>query len=620
MVIQRCFLSQHSKKAIIRVFLPMMLLAFSALLSSPLFADSVTASLNKTVSIENEIVQLTLRADFSDTGNGPDLTPLERDFTILGKSQNSQFSFNLGTSTALNFWVVNLMPKSVGTFEIPPIKIGDHSSQPIRLVIKNSPQLLDSNGNPPVIIKAETSDIEPYLQQEVIIRVELLTSVSLTNVNRSVPSHPDLVVERLSDDQMTYQNVNGTEYQVITREYLAFPQRSGLLMLPPQSIQAMVSTSTGRRMIKVQSEPLGLQVLPIPASYTGNAWLPSQGIKIDTRLRKTTESPRVGDTLIWTIDIKAKGALPEQILPVDFASTRDYKLYPSTPDFSTQKSSDGVVGQQSISIEVVPTTPGLLTLPDVRIDYWDTEIRALQTAVSKTAPIEIAPLPFADDSETNSSTSANESSPSMANPLPAQTRSVAPISLAKKTDTDNTTTNKNNSPSSNDLSHVTDDTKIVSHSLSVKEYAIIGFGLLALGSLAMWVFNAWTQRKARPEADLKVPTLEEFAALNTLDEQSAFEELVNCCRANNLAQLRPSLLEWARHRWGDSEIRGVEDIKRLTTVKVTQLLMEAELMMYSSNPAHEWYGAPLADALEEFYSGFAKPSQESQLKNLYPNF
>ena len=118
------------------------------------------------------------------------------------------------------------------------------------------------------MLKTEVSEIEPYLQQEVILSVKLYTSVALQNANRSIPSHPDLVIERLADDQMNYQTVNGTQYQVITRDYLAFPQRSGLLTIPPQSIQAMINTSTGRRMIKVQSEPLNLQVTPIPASYT----------------------------------------------------------------------------------------------------------------------------------------------------------------------------------------------------------------------------------------------------------------------------------------------------------------------------------------------------------------
>lgn len=611
MVIKHYFLSLISQNKPSRLFFSLMTTLLFITLSSSLHAASVTASLNKNVATENEVVQLTLRADFSDTGNGPDLSPLERDFDILGKSQNSQFSFNLGTSTALNFWVVTLMPKSVGTVEIPPIKIGDHESQPIRLTIKSSPQLLDSNGNPPVMLKTEVSEIEPYLQQEVILSVKLYTSVALQNANRSVPSHPDLVIERLIDDQMNYQTVNGTQYQVITREYLAFPQRSGQLTIPPQTIQAMINTSTGRRMIKVQSEPLNLQVTPIPASYTGDAWLPSKKVTVSTTLSQTNDAPRVGDTLIWTIDIKAEGALPEQIPTLDFNSTRDYKLYPKPPKFDNQKTANGVIGSQSISVEVVPTEQGTLTLPDITITYWDTENRTISTASASTKSIEIAPLP-----NTSGKTNASANKPTISDPLPAQTRSVAPISLAKKPAEKATPPTQTGSQENG----VNLEVQQTESGFSLRHYLIAGLLLLAVAMLSIWTVIWFKRRKAQPDSSYQVPTLQEFAPLSTSDEQSAFKALIECCQQNDLQSLRPNLLEWARHRWGDNEIRSVDDIKRLTSVQVTQLLMEAEIMLYSNNPAHEWQGQPLADSLEEYTSGQAKPSQASQLKTLYPNF
>ena len=611
MVIKHYFLSLISQNKPSRLFFSLMTTLLFITLSSSLHAASVTATLNKNVATENEVVQLTLRADFSDTGNGPDLSPLERDFDILGKSQNSQFSFNLGTSTALNFWVVTLMPKSVGTFEIPPIKIGDHESQPIRLTIKSSPQLLDSNGNPPVMLKTEVSEIEPYLQQEVILSVKLYTSVALQNANRSVPSHPDLVIERLTDDQMNYQTVNGTQYQVITRDYLAFPQRSGLLTIPPQSIQAMINTSTGRRMIKVQSEPLNLQVTPIPASYTGDAWLPSSKVTVSTTLDKSNDAPRIGDTLIWTINISAKGALPEQIPTLDFNSTRNYKLYPKPPKFDNQKTADGVTGSQSITVEVVPTEQGTLTLPDINITYWNTETRAISTASASTQAIEIAPLPNTS-SKTNDATTKKQT---INEPLPAQTRSVAPISLAKKPVEKVTQSNQTTQENGLDL-----EVLQAKDGFSLRHYLIAGLLILAIALLSIWTIIWLKRKKSQPEVNYQVPTLQEFAPLSTTDEQSAYRALIECCQQNNLPSLRPSLLEWARHRWGDNEIRSVDDIKRLTSVHVTQLLMEAELMLYSNNPAHEWQGQPLADALDEYTSGQAKPSQASQLKTLYPNF
>lgn len=216
----------------------------------------LTAALDKDVIAENEVVQLTLRADYSDTGNGPDFSPLRRDFEIISQSQNSQFSFNLGTNKALNFWVVTLMPKAVGNFQIPSIKVGNYSSQPLSIKVNPTPQLLDENGNAPVMVKFTTNTLSPYVQQQVLLTVELYTSVALQNANLSAPNHPSLLIERLTDDQQRYETINGTAYQVLQRDYIAFAQRSGKLELTGQTIEAMVNTSNGRRRINVKSAPI----------------------------------------------------------------------------------------------------------------------------------------------------------------------------------------------------------------------------------------------------------------------------------------------------------------------------------------------------------------------------
>jgi hypothetical protein len=260
---------------------------------------------------------------------------------------------------------------------------------------------------------------------------------------------------------------------------------------------------------------------------------------------------------------------------------------------------------------VVPTEQGTLTLPDINVTYWDTETRTISTASASTKGIEIESLPStsskANDTTTNKQT--------IGEPLPAQTRSVAPISLAKKPIEKTTPPTQTTPENGLDLEVLQSE-----DGLSLRHYLIAGLLLLAASMLSIWAALWFKRKKAQPDISYQVPTLQEFAPLSTSDEQSAYKALIECCQQNNLHSLRPNLLEWARHRWGDNEIRSVDDIKRLTSVQVTQLLMEAELMLYSNNPAHEWQGEPLADALEEYTSGQAKPSQASQLKTLYPNF
>lgn len=592
--------------ALIRAWMTIILI----LAANGTMASTITATLDKSAVYENEVVQLTLRTDFAETGNGPDLTPLKRDFDILGQSQNSQFRFNLGTTQSLNFWVISLMPKSVGQISIPPLKVGDQQSNALTLEVKPSPQLLDENGNAPVFMEMSVSEYEPYLQQQVILTVKLYTSVALQNANLSIPEHADLLIERLIDDQLQYQTIRGTNYQVLTREYLAFPQQSGTLEIPPQTVAGMIATNRGRRLVKVQTNPVTLQVLPIPASYPNENWLPAEKISIESSISPATDA-RVGDTLIWHININAAGALPEQIPPAEFSSTRDYKLYPGTTAFDSQKSIKGVIGSQSIDIEVVPTSQGTLQLPNIELTYWNTEQNKLMH-VSRASPmLNIASLPSSGSvlrNQTDTQQTTDEASI-----LPPQSKAVAPISLNKPQPKAATGT-----PSPIENSHV--ELKIKTNEPAPMRIWIV-LGLVGV-ALAAILSAFWLRRKKQTqEIEDEVPTLKEFAPLSTSDEKSAVRALLTSCRNNDLSSLRANLLEWGRHRWGEEQVFGLENIKHLCqSPELTQLIMEAELVMYSDKASQSWDGSALADTLEEYISGQSKPSQSSQLKTLYPNF
>ncbi|WCN09758.1 BatD family protein [Marinomonas mediterranea] len=590
-------------------------IAFLLLTPITALADSVVASVDRNIVTENQPFKLTLRADFAQTGQGPDLSALKRDFKILGKSQNSQFSFNLGTSRALSYWVVNLMPKSVGTFEIPPVSIGDHKSNTLIVEVKPSPQLLDQHGNPPVMISMDVSDISPYVQEQTLINVKIYTSVQLENADVSVPASPDLTVERLLDDQRKYENVNGSSYEVLTRTYLAFPQRSGIVRIPAQSIHAMVATNSGRRMVSVQSTPIDLKVQSIPASYPVDNWLVAKSVTIESSLTPSQETTAIGDTLVWDIEIRAKGALPEQLPQLAYPSTARYKLYPSPSKLDSRKTSEGLEGSETIRIEVVPTQAGKLTLPEIQIPYWNSLTNSYEIARETLPSIDVTDIDGSaiEQSKTSQEQTENSSNnQNNANNIAPQSQSVAPISLAKR---------KKNTPEPTSDAPLVDlviqDSKDDKSSWAI--WTAIGF--ISLSSILLFIWYRRAKHSQPSDKVDEVPTLQSFAPLSTNTEDDAYHSLIKCCKQDDLANLRNNLLEWARHRWGDAEVKGIEDIKRLTgSPKITQLLMEAELVMYSNQPITQWSGHSLADAIEEYRTGVTKPSQASQLKTLYPNF
>jgi len=477
---------------------------------------------------------------------------------------------------------------------------------PLILEVKNAPQLLDENGNPPVLLKVFSSEPQPYLQQQVILTMELYTSVALQNANISTPNHANLVIERLIDDQARVELINGTTYQVRTRTYLAFPQVSGQLDIAPQTISAMINTNTGRRIIKVQSLPISLQVLPIPASYSSDYWLPAESVSISSKLSPMTDV-HIGDTLTWEIEINAAGALPEQIPPIAFSSTSDYKLYPQPAEFNSNKASSGINGSQSLTIEIVPTREGVITLPSIEVPFWNVEERTVEVSSTDSLSLSILPLGSNLNNQARSSQPSNLQDNATENePFKNQSQ---PISLAKpkkQKQADSQSINVELEVSGSDSNTIL---KIMT-ALTLLIIALLAFAFVWFKKI----------KKKKPTED-NIPTIKEFAPVSAIDEASAYQQLIQCCRSSQLTLLRGYLLEWARVRWGDENILGLEDIKRLSnSPEITQLIMESELSMYSDKATNQWDGEALADALEKHFNGVQKTSPSDQLKTLYPNF
>lgn len=610
-------LKKHStiyKHLISVVILVLSLTSFQAI------GATVTATLDKNTIVEGEVVQLTIRSDFADTGSGPDFSDLKKNFDILNQSQSSQFRFNLGTSQSLKFWIISLMPKSTGTFEIPPIQVGQYQSNSLTLEVKTSPALLDENGNPPVIIELEVSDIEPYLQQEVVVSLKLYNAFALQNARISTPKHVDLVMERLSDDQIHYETIKDTSYQVLTREYLAFPQKSGVIEIDPQTISAMVSTSRGRRLIKAQSNSVKLNVQAIPSDYPSENWLPAKNVTITSTLTPVEDpqanTAKVGDTLLWTITTLAEGAYPEQILPLAFESTRSYKLYPQPPEFNSFKSGQGIRGEQTIQIEVVPTAPGTLILPALEVPYWDINNKRVKYSYAKSPSMDITGLAIIEEAPINKKKAVT-------GVLKPQTRSVAPISLDKPEEeqTAPISTEKHNADSENPPVELT--IKDTSPTRSLKSILITALlSIAAITVIFASLLKIFQHKKSKQQHQPDgIPIIQELAPLKTENEKVAYDDLINICMTDQLNLLRNALVEWGRHKWGERNVHGLDDIKALCdSPKLTQLLMEAEIIMYSDSESNDWNGEELIEALEEFQSGKEKPSQASQLKTLYPNF
>ena len=99
---------------------------------------NVTATIDRNQITEFDLLTLTLRVTGDEPGT-PDLTPVERDFEIVGQQsqQNSSISIINGQQTRRSYvdHVVTLRPKQLGNLIIPPITVGTERTDAIAISV-----------------------------------------------------------------------------------------------------------------------------------------------------------------------------------------------------------------------------------------------------------------------------------------------------------------------------------------------------------------------------------------------------------------------------------------------------------------------------------------------------
>jgi hypothetical protein len=146
----------------------------------------------------------------------------------------------------------------------------------------------------------------------------------------------------------------------------------------------------GKR-IRVRSQPVSLEVQPRPADYHGQYWLPSEQLTLRDSWAQGPPEFRVGEPVTRTLRIEARGLEAAQLPAIKMTKITGMRLYPEPPVRDTRSDGNGVIGYSEQSIAYVPSQAGTLTLPEIRVDWWDTVNHKQQTALLPSWEIQVAP-------------------------------------------------------------------------------------------------------------------------------------------------------------------------------------------------------------------------------------
>lgn len=527
----------------------MMLLACTA----PAFAAAkIEVSLDRNPVPLNESFTLIFSASESPDDD-PDFSPLEKDFEVMGQSQSSQFSFNNGQSSRAIEWRVTAMAKRAGTLDIPPIAFGKDRSEPFSVTVLPGTAGRGAAKDEDILLEVEAEPKNPYVQAQVIYTVRVFSRVQMGQARLAGPEAADALIQQLEGEQQSIVTRDGVQYRLTEVRYAVFPQKSGKLCIEPTRLEAQIPVG-GRsvfnpffnrsRSQRLQSEPVELEVRPVPPEFAGKHWLPAANLALEDSWAEVPPRSASGEPITRTLTLKAEGAtvglLPE--LNPQVPEAGDIKQYPDQPVLKEEKRQDGLASVRQQKTALIAPRPGTYRLPAVEIPWWNVkadkmEIAKLPERTWTVSPAAQAPAP---EPAPPAPEAAPQTPPAPAAPAVAQP-SPAPVQ-------------------------------------GPWFWLALLFGVGWLGTGLAW----WLSRRPRTAAEAPPSAASQ-------PERHWIEAVERACRANDPAAAKRALVAWASRRWPEP---GAEALARHCGGTMGREIDRLNRALYGGGGA-EWQGAEL---------------------------
>ena len=341
-------------------------------------AFSVSATVDRNPIYQDESVSLVLKAEGEAIGGlEPDLTPLANDFEIISQSSHTNINIVNNVPTVSQSWIYEIQPKHRGPVVIPPISIGGVLTQAIQL------EVIEFHGNftgagADIFLETQVSNSNPYVQSQVNFTTRLFFSISILNGELTEPRVNFGAIERVSQDKHYKSNRGGKEYQVIERQHVIFPERSGSFSIPSVEFVGVVeridpaTNQAWNPRERYSAQSIDIDVRPIPSSFTGTTWLPAIDLQLEDSWNGKAPKLEQGSPQSRKITINAVGLRAVQLPSVDFGETSSARIYGgNNAALNTHNGVDWTTARRTDEFAIVPQHDTTVEIPKFEIVWWD---------------------------------------------------------------------------------------------------------------------------------------------------------------------------------------------------------------------------------------------------------
>lgn len=533
-------------------------------------AAQLIASVDRKEIGRSDTVSLQVRYDDMAGFSVPDWRVLERDWDIINQDQHQQISFNNGKNSSYTEWTLVLVPRRSGTVLIPPMEFKGAKSDPIRIEVSKAATTAPAQTNN-FYFEVEISSGTHYVQEQILYIERLFYTVNHSDESLSDFTVADARIQPLIEPRRFTTVVDGKRIGVYERRYAIFPEEAGTLVIPGQRFSARPSDRFNRRRGDVEtivSKPIELTINPIPANYPQAPWIPASRFTLTESFSVPPTEWTAGEPVTRTFTLKATGLTAGQIPPVPLADIPSLRYYPDQSKDGSQVSEQGLITEVVQSVAIVPTATGQLTLPAVKIPWWNTLENRVEYAELPEHQITVLP--------------GSAPTASLAN---------QPLMPAPVTDASATPVNSQSNGASESGNGI---------------WSFIAAALLVTNLLTLLaVYLLWR----RPVAAAQAAPLHESTAPNN-DARFLWRELKKAARNNDAVAIREGIIQWAAAASGEPMNSLAQAEVWLNDVRLSAALAELDATLYGGQENSAFNGQGLIRLIEN-----AQKQTQSQRKD-----
>ena len=584
---------------------------FIMLMNMNAHAATLSASVDKTTIPLGEIFTLTINAD-ENLNESPDLNVLRKDFKVYSTSVSRQNYIINGRNTASVTWQIGLMALNEGNQEIPSIPVGKDKTPAVKINVIGASAAISSDSasvsepsaqNEQIVtpakygIKAfiENNEKPYYVQQQITYNVVISDDGSLTGAEPVFETNAagDWIIRNLGRPQTVMRTENDKKIRETTFRYALFAQKSGDLTIPqvwfngyalhpetPNDMNAfsqdifnftikMPSLFNMEKPVSLRAPAEKVNILPVPENYPDKWWLPATKVILSAGWPDGIPQFKAGEAFRREIILQAVGVTESQLPDINLPQTTDFRQYPEKPTRQFGIIKGNPAAEEKIINVYIPEKSGLLTLPEITLNWYNTQTGTFEKATIPAEKIDVAENPqmaVLTDAVNNTDKSENTI---LANNISIP-KKVAPVETAKSFAT----------------------------GVQNKFFYLALMVVFVAGILIGWIFFYRRDNRGRPQCEMR-----QFP-----------DFLIKKAYQNDFRALRDGLVAWATGFYPEHQINNLKDVA--SAAKNPQFSEQINIILAKLyNPQDEslWNPKIFSDILKDLIKNKNKSAKENPL-------